>query len=134
MKNPIYPGLQERKQSPPRRRRGPFRLKYALHVKIFHKDIDAGIIKQVGITAWAVYCVIARHANWQTGIACPTFETIKEKTGIKDNRTIRAAIEKLRDEGKLTFEFRRPVWRGIEYGRARYYYTLTKSANLAKFE
>jgi len=81
-----------------------------------------------------VYIVIAMHANWHTGRAAPTFETISSITGIRDHRTIRSAIDSLEQRGLIKLEFRRAKSRkGEEHGRLRFFYQLTHPATAEYF-
>ena len=72
-----------------------------------------------------VYLIIAAHASWITGIAYPSFNTIKIETGIAKECTISRAIRSLESKKLITIEFRRAKRKdGTEYGRKRYFYTL----------
>ncbi len=86
-------------------------------------------IPKIGLPAFAVYSVIRKHADYTTGISYPTTATLMTMTGIGSINTIRKIRELLRTEGLLTYEFRKARrLDGSEYGRDRFFYTLTNPA------
>ena len=94
-----------------------------------------GVIPEVGKSAFAVYVIIALYADWYTGWSHVGYAKIRELTGIKDNRTVRRCVEKLKENGLITYEFRRAKDRnGYEYGRLRYFYQLVYPAKSEYFK
>lgn len=80
-------------------------------------------------TEYMVYSCIADYADWTTGIACPTFNTICLDTGISKD-TIRLATRWLEAIGVVTTEFKKARnTEGEEYGRKRFFYTLAHKPN-----
>ena len=78
---------------------------------------------------YRVYACIASYADWATGEARPTFNTINLDTGISTD-TIRDSTRWLETIGVISVKFRKAVnSKGNEYGRKRYFYTLTHKPN-----
>lgn len=78
---------------------------------------------------YSVYACIASYAGWTTGEARPTFKTINLDTGISTD-TIRDSVRWLETIGVISVKFRKAVnSKGKEYGRKRYFYTLTHKPN-----
>jgi hypothetical protein len=59
--------------------------------------------KTIGATGLAVYGVLARYANYETGIARPAYQTIADSLGMSRN-TVIVAIRKLEASGLVTIE------------------------------
>ena len=84
-----------------------------------------------------VYLVLAMHAHWEIGTCYPRMELIAKEAGLVygKKRTphlkkLKKTIISLRDKGLITFEYRKPKDKdGVEYGRKRYFYTLTHPSN-----
>lgn len=93
---------------------------------IIHNGIILDIIKDLGYEAWAMYSVIALHADWHTGISFPNHCTLTRLTGFKSVNTIKKYIKLLVNHGYLTDEYRKPQRiDGTPYGPKRHFYTLT---------
>ena len=72
-----------------------------------------------------VYNTIASYCDWQTGRGCPAFTTIAKGAGVPVD-AIHHAIGHLKEVGVIDYEFRKAKnAEGKEYGRKRYFYTLT---------
>lgn len=92
-------------------------------VRLYYGWLDDYLPKLTN-SEYKVYSGIASYCDWQTGKGCPTFKTISEATGVRID-AIHDAIVKLKDIGVLDYEFRKARnEEGVEYGRARYFYTL----------
>lgn len=88
--------------------------------------IEEGVMAAVGPTAWAVFTILMEHHNWQTGYCYPSFETIRRKTGIKDEKTIAKAIDVLQTNGLITYEYKKNASdKGKIYGSGKHTYTIT---------
>ena len=62
-----------------------------------------GQIKEMGMTAWAVYCVLKAHTDLNTGRVDVTIEAIGEYLGVKHD-TIQRAIKRLAELELITVE------------------------------
>jgi len=64
---------------------------------VFASMIDKNEIRDMGTTAFAVYCVIKRHAAFHSGESFPSVETIADRCGLSDRqvwREIDTLVEK----------------------------------------
>jgi predicted transcriptional regulator len=96
---------------------------------VIHNALVFNHLKYMSEAEVKVYWVIAMHANWHTGASCPTHERIMELAGIKHHSTVTNAVERLAEKRLLTYKFRRPRRKdGTEYGRPRYFYSITHPA------
>ncbi len=57
---------------------------------VFKAMIDDGELAKMGPSAFATYCVIKFHANFSTGKAFPSVETICQKSGISERQVVNA--------------------------------------------
>lgn len=56
-----------------------------------------GAVAEMGVNAWAVYCIIKGHSNMETGVAFPSVETIGELAGFSPdtaNRALKVLLER----------------------------------------
>ncbi len=95
----------------------------------FLEDYMPGLTGVKGLAEFKVLHAISMYANWDTGVSYPSQKTIMDTTGIGSSRTVRNAVQRLADKGILSFEMRKPKNQdGVEYGRKRYFYTMTYPA------
>ncbi len=73
-----------------------------------HFLLRAGIIKEVGPVAWAIFCIIASHAD-QHGKAHPSQKTIADLLGMSV-KTVSRNLKELKDAGILSGKSGRPGW------------------------
>lgn len=59
--------------------------------------------RQLGVAGLAVYCLIVRHADWQSGRTWPTYATMTARLGIS-RRTCARAVRKLVQLGLVEVE------------------------------
>lgn len=71
-----------------------------------------GTVAKIGVYAWAVYCVIKAHADFNDGFSLPSLKDIAEQTGLSE-RAIYRALKLLEAEGLLikSKEWKRNVYR-----------------------
>lgn len=67
---------------------------------------DIAVMKAVGGTAFGLYCYLSLRMGQHTS-AWPTYQKIREDTGIKSSATIRKALDALIDHGVLIVEQQR---------------------------
>jgi DNA-binding transcriptional ArsR family regulator len=70
---------------------------------VFKAMIDDGELAKMGPSAFATYCVIKSHANFSTGKAFPSVETISQKSGISE-RQVKNDLKTLEDHGYIIKE------------------------------
>lgn len=82
---------------------------------VLRAQIMDGTIREIGATAWAVYCVIKTYTNMQTGRSFPSQETIADLTG-KSVDTVDRATKVLLARGMIERgrEGRKSVYKVIE--------------------
>lgn len=103
--------------------------KYRRYKTLIHNGVIMDHLASMSEAEIKVYMVIGMYANWETGLAFPATDLIKEYSGF-GRKAIRTAAENLVDRGLITLELRRPINRkGRTYGRKRYFYRLTYPAN-----
>jgi DNA-binding transcriptional ArsR family regulator len=70
---------------------------------VFKAMIDDGELAKMGTSAFATYCVIKSHANFSTGKAFPSIETICKKSGISE-RQVKIDLKTLEQHGYIIKE------------------------------
>jgi DNA-binding transcriptional ArsR family regulator len=70
---------------------------------VFKAMIDDGELAKMGPSAFATYCVIKSHANFSTGKAFPSVETICKKSGISE-RQVKRDLLTLEQHGYIVKE------------------------------
>lgn len=68
---------------------------------IFRQMFDNGDVKDMGSSAFTVYCAIKFHVNFQTGVAFPSIDRIVEFTGVSE-RQVKRDLATLEKKGYLT--------------------------------
>lgn len=68
---------------------------------VMRPRLMAGMIAEIGESAWAVYTIIKAHANHSTGRADPSQERIAQLIG-RTPETVRQAVKKLIAAGLVT--------------------------------
>ena len=71
-----------------------------------------GTVAKVKPSAWAVYCVIKAHADFNDGLSIPSQKDIADQTGLSE-RQVQLSLKVLEQEGLLikTREWKRNVYR-----------------------
>lgn len=70
---------------------------------VFKAMIEDGELAKMGPSAFATYCVIKSHANFSTGKAFPSVETISQKSGISE-RQVKNDLKTLEQHGYIVKE------------------------------
>jgi DNA-binding transcriptional ArsR family regulator len=70
---------------------------------VFKAMIDDGELAKMGPSAFATYCVIKSHANFSTGKAFPSVETMCKKSGISE-RQVKRDLLTLEQHGYIVKE------------------------------
>lgn len=68
---------------------------------IFRQMFDNGDVKDMGSSAFTVYCAIKFHVNFQTGVAFPSIDRLVDFTGISE-RQVKRDLATLEKKGYLT--------------------------------
>lgn len=99
-----------------------------------HNGFILDYLKVLSEAEFKCYLILALHADWGTGHSFPSRLTLQEETGL-GRRRISKALKALEEKKLISIVYRKPYDKdGTQYGRKRYFYSLSYPANSQYFK